>query len=129
MIDRKLPIAVLISGGGTTLRNLLRRIDAGTLDVDVKLVVSSSSQAKGLQFAADAGIPSRVIRLRDMPTPEAFSDEIFDACRAAGVELVVLGGFLKHLLIPADFSGSRDQHPSGLDSGLLRPRLLRPACA
>jgi phosphoribosylglycinamide formyltransferase-1 len=103
MMERKLPIAVLISGGGTTLRNLLRRVDAGTLDVQIKLVVSSSSQAKGLQFAADAAVPSRVIRTRDFPTTQAFSDEIFNACRAAGAELVVLGGFLKHLLIPADF--------------------------
>ncbi len=104
MIDRKLPIAVLISGGGTTLRNLLRRIDGGSLDADVRLVVSSSSHAQGLQFAADAGIASRVVRTRDLPTPQAFSDEIFAACRAAGVELVVLGGFLKHLLVPPDYT-------------------------
>ncbi len=103
MSDKKLPVAVLISGGGTTLRNLLQRIEEGRLDVDVRLVVSSSSQAKGLQFAADAGIRSRVIRLRDMPSSDAFSEAIFQACREAGVELVVLGGFLKHILIPPDF--------------------------
>ncbi len=28
---------------------------------------------------------------------------MFDECRSAGVDLVVMGGFLKHVLIPADF--------------------------
>ncbi len=105
MIERKLPVAVLISGGGTTLRNLLKRIDAGTLDIEVKLVISSSSQAKGLQFAADAHIPTQVIRTRDFPSTEVFSHAIFQACREAGAELVVLGGFLKHLFVPDDFVG------------------------
>jgi phosphoribosylglycinamide formyltransferase 1 len=28
---------------------------------------------------------------------------VFQPCREAGVQLVVMGGFLKHVLIPADF--------------------------
>ena len=54
-------IAVLISGGGTTLRNLIEKIAAGQLPVEIALVVSSSPAARGLQFAHDAGIPSAVI--------------------------------------------------------------------
>ncbi|MFO7907734.1 MAG: phosphoribosylglycinamide formyltransferase [Planctomycetota bacterium] len=103
MSDNKLPIAVLISGGGTTLRNLIARVDAGQLDVDIRLVVSSSSRAQGLQFAAEAGIETQVVRLRDSGSEEAFSEAIFAACRKAAVELVVMGGFLKHVLIPDDF--------------------------
>ena len=103
MNDHKLPVAVLISGGGTTLHNMLERIAAGKLDVDVRLVISSSSKAKGLGFAAEAGIATQVMRLRDAASEDAFSQLIFAACRAAGVELVVMGGFLKHLLIPSDF--------------------------
>ena len=97
------PIAVLISGGGTTLRNLLERIDAGTLGVTVKLVISSSAKAGGLRWAAEAGIPTRVVGpggFRDTPS---YSDAVFAACRAEGVQLVAMGGFLKHVLVPADF--------------------------
>ncbi len=97
------PIAVLISGGGTTLRNLLDRIEAGTLGVQVRLVISSSAKAGGLQFATDANIPSLVARRKDYDTPEAYSAAIFDPCREAGIQLVVMGGFLKHVLIPDDF--------------------------
>ncbi len=53
-----LPIAVLISGGGTTLRNLLEYRDAGKLDVDFRLVISSKPQAYGLNYAQGANIPS-----------------------------------------------------------------------
>jgi phosphoribosylglycinamide formyltransferase 1 len=97
------PIAVLISGGGTTLRNLLERIDAGALGVRVKLVISSSAKAGGLRWAAEAGIPTRVLRPGDFADTPSYSDAVFAACRAEEVQLVAMGGFLKHVLVPADF--------------------------
>ncbi|MBQ2849258.1 MAG: phosphoribosylglycinamide formyltransferase, partial [Thermoguttaceae bacterium] len=57
----KLPIAVLISGTGRTLKNLLDQIEAGKLDVDVRLVVSRSDRAKGLQFAEQNNIPIAIV--------------------------------------------------------------------
>ncbi|MFN9853866.1 MAG: formyltransferase family protein, partial [Planctomycetota bacterium] len=53
-----LPIAVLISGGGTTLRNLIENRNAGALPVEFRLVISSRKDAGGLQFASAAGIPA-----------------------------------------------------------------------
>ena len=99
----KTPIAVLISGGGTTLRNLLEKHAAGRLDVEIKLVISSSPTAGGLKYAEGAGIATEIVERRDCATAEAFSEAVFEPCRVAGVELVVMGGFLKHVLIPADF--------------------------
>lgn len=108
-----LPIAVLISGGGTTLRNLLEQIGRGTLPLDIRLVVSSSGLARGLEFARAAGIKTLAVEPRDYPQIDAFSKVIFDACRAAGVELVVMGGFLKLVRIPDDFVGRVvNIHPS-----------------
>lgn len=99
----ELPIAVLISGGGTTLKNLLAKIDAGELPVAIKLVVASSAKAKGLGYAQEAGIPTLVVRPHDYETTEAFGDAIFAALRASKIELVVMGGFLKFVPIPPDF--------------------------
>jgi phosphoribosylglycinamide formyltransferase 1 len=108
-----LPIAVLISGGGTTLKNLLDVHRQGKLDVDFRLVVSSRPTAGGLQFAADAGIQSRIIAKRQCASAEAHRDAIFDACRQLGVELVVMGGYLEHLLIPEDYTNRVvNIHPS-----------------
>jgi phosphoribosylglycinamide formyltransferase 1 len=102
-MSERMPIAVLISGGGTTLRNLLERIDSGELPVEVRLVISSRPDARGLQYAAEAGIPSLVVAKNKATSDSAFSETIFGACREAGVRYVVMGGFLKHLPIPSDF--------------------------
>ena len=96
-------LAVLISGGGTTLNNLLERIAAGSLNAEIRLVISSNPAAGGLQFASAAGIPAVTVSRRESGSPETFSGAIFEACRQAQVELVVMGGFLKHVLIPEDF--------------------------
>jgi formyltetrahydrofolate-dependent phosphoribosylglycinamide formyltransferase len=110
-----LPLAVLISGGGTTLRNLLERIGDGSLPAEVRLVISSTAQAGGLDFAREAGIPFRVARRKDFATPEEYREAIFQPCRDAGVELVVMGGFLKHVLIPPDF----EQRVMNIHPGLI----------
>jgi phosphoribosylglycinamide formyltransferase-1 len=98
-----LPVAVLISGGGTTLRNLIARKAAAELPIDIRLVLSSNPDAAGLRFAEEAGIETRIVERRDSPTPRLFSDAVFGPCREAGAQVVVMGGFLKHVLIPADF--------------------------
>ena len=77
------PIAVLISGGGTTLRNLIEKRAAGSLDIDIQLVISSNPSAGGLQFAIDAELPFNVIQKEKHPHAESFSDAIFNACREA----------------------------------------------
>jgi len=99
-----LPVAVLISGGGTTLRNLIEKIDAGTLPLDIRLVISSAPGARGLQYAAQAGIPVEVIERRAFPNQDVFSRAVFGRCRAAGAKIVVMGGFLKRLTIPGDYT-------------------------
>ena len=98
-----LPIAVLISGGGTTLKNLLEQREAGNLEVDFRLVISSRADAKGLLFAEQAKIPTLVVPKRKSQSAEQHSDSIFGPIRDSGVELVVMGGYLQHVLIPEDF--------------------------
>lgn len=98
-----LRLAVLISGGGTTLENLIAKIKAGELDARIERVVSSNPAATGLRFAHQAEIPTTVLERRAFDDTAAYSQAVFDACRAARVDLVVMGGFLKHVLIPTDF--------------------------
>jgi phosphoribosylglycinamide formyltransferase-1 len=108
-----LPIAVLISGGGTTLKNLIDRQKAGELSIDFRLVISSRKEAKGLQFAHQDGIPSEVLRRKDFSDGESHSEKIFEAIRTSGARLVVMGGYLEHLLIPEDFANRViNIHPS-----------------
>lgn len=101
--ESPLPIAVLISGGGRTLRNLIQRADADNLDVDIRLVISSSRAAGGLNHARASSIESLVVAPDECRSPEAFSQAVFEPCRQAGVQLVVMAGFIKHVPIPGDF--------------------------
>jgi phosphoribosylglycinamide formyltransferase-1 len=98
-----LRLVVLISGGGTTLRNLIEKIAAGQLDAQIALVISSNPEARGLEFARAAGIPTQVVERRAFDSVEGFSDAIFAACRGAAPDIVVLGGFLKLIVVPPDF--------------------------
>ena len=108
-----LRIAVLISGGGTTLRNILEVIGKGKLHARVVLVVSSTAEAGGLAYAREAGVKTEVVARAESGSLDQFTEQVFTPCRDAEAELVVMGGFLKHLLIPADFENRViNIHPS-----------------
>jgi phosphoribosylglycinamide formyltransferase 1 len=98
-----LRLAVLISGGGTTLRNLIQKIAAGKLGAKIELVISSTAKAGGLQIAEAAGIPTLVVDPKDSPTGAEFSEATFGPCREVGAQIVAMAGYLKHVLIPPDF--------------------------
>ncbi len=109
--------AVLISGSGTTLRNFIQRMDAGQLPVEIPLVISSSSQAKGLRFAEEAGIPRAVVVRSEFDSQDAFSRAIFDRCRQSKVDLVAMAGFLKRITVPEDFTNRvTNIHPALIPS-------------
>lgn len=98
-----LRMVVFISGGGTTLKNLLERIDAGRLDARIELVISSNSKARGLEFAKQYDVPSAVIQRRDYLNRADFSEAVFQRCRETELHLAAMGGFLELVAIPPDF--------------------------
>ena len=106
---KPLKLAVLISGTGRTLKNFIDLAAEGELPIDIRLVISSSLKAGGLKFAAEAGIPTRVITRQEYSPAEAgdqaFGDAVFSACRDAGVDYVAMAGFLKLAPLPDDFTG------------------------
>jgi len=105
-------LAILLSGSGRTLENLLDRIAAGRLVADVAVVVSSRPGVRGIDIARRAGVPVEVIP-RENRSTAAWSEAIFAACRGASPDLVVMAGFLHLLAIPADFAGRViNIHPS-----------------
>lgn len=116
-MPKNLRIAVLISGGGTTLKNLLDCLECGDINVEFCHVISSRLSAQGIDFAKEAGIPWTVVRRRDFKTPEEHSAAIFEICRQADVDYVLMGGFLSHVLIPDDFENRVvNTHPALIPS-------------
>ncbi len=109
---RHLRLAVLLSGSGRTLENLIERIDAGTLPASIDVVVASRGDVRGIRIAERAGIAVRVLPLGSQSLDQ-WSESIFKACRETHADLVVMAGFLHLVRIPADFSGRViNIHPS-----------------
>jgi phosphoribosylglycinamide formyltransferase-1 len=94
---RKLPIAVLISGGGTNLQSIIEAIEAGTLDARIEIVLSNRADAYGLARAKSHGLRTEVLDHKQFPTREAFDLAVVEILRARDVELVVLAGFMRLL--------------------------------
>jgi len=63
----RLPLVVLISGGGSNLQALIDAEQAGELPVDIRAVISNRADAGGLARAERAGISARVLSHRETP--------------------------------------------------------------
>jgi phosphoribosylglycinamide formyltransferase-1 len=112
-----LNIAVLVSGSGTTLQNLLDVIAAGNLNGQVQLVIGSRPGIGGISRAANAGIPHAVVERARHQSLASFSREVFARCQDAGAELVCMGGWLSLLDLPDAYSGRvMNIHPALLPS-------------
>jgi phosphoribosylglycinamide formyltransferase-1 len=90
-------IAVLISGSGTNLQAFIDCAAAGKLEAEITLVLANRPDAYGLERARQAGIPTAVIRHGDFESREAFDRAVAQRLDEAGVELVVLAGFMRIL--------------------------------
>jgi formyltetrahydrofolate-dependent phosphoribosylglycinamide formyltransferase len=112
-----LRIAVLLSGGGRSLQNLIDLRAARELDVDIPLVIGSKPNLGGLDRAQTASIPTQVVERKQHPTLQSFSDRVFSLCDEARVDLIVLAGWLALLDIPDRYNNRMiNIHPALLPS-------------
>jgi formyltetrahydrofolate-dependent phosphoribosylglycinamide formyltransferase len=117
MADRPLKLAVLVSGSGTTLQNLLDAIRAGALNASVEIVIGSKPWLKGLARAADAKVMNFVVDRAAHADCASFSNQIFALIDDANVDLVCLGGWLCLLDIPERYARRvMNIHPALLPS-------------
>ena len=104
-MDKRARLAVFLSGGGTTLQNLIDRIADGRLHAEIAVVISNNRTAHGLVRGERAGIPVTVVDRKAYGTREEFSQAMFSACREYRANLVCLAGFMQLIVIPEDFAG------------------------
>lgn len=119
----RLKLAVLLSGGGTTLANLLDYQERGGLMAEIGLVVSSRANARGLAIARDAGIKTEVIEARDYTVSAREGEEIRDwagmsrdldrILLSGKYNLICMAGFLCRYLFDRELEGRvLNIHPS-----------------
>ena len=98
-----LKVGVLGSTRGTALQGVIDAIAAGTLDAEIALVVSDRASAPILARAAEHHIPHAFINPKDPAglTREAYDERVTAALQQAGVQVVLLVGYMR--IVSASF--------------------------
>lgn len=99
-----LRLAVLLSGSGTTLQNLIDHTEAETLDATVVCVIASRKSAFGLERAAKHGIPATAITAKAYPDHAARNAALWAEIGKYNVDLVVLAGYMSLITVPKEFT-------------------------
>jgi phosphoribosylglycinamide formyltransferase-1 len=99
---KPLRLAVCVSGGGTTLQNLIDRIGDGRLHAEIVQVVASRPKIGAIARAEAARLPVTVVTRKGLSLQD-FSTAVFEPIREHAAELVVLAGFLSLVDIPDDY--------------------------
>jgi len=109
-----LRVGVLGSTRGTALKGVLDAIAAGTLNVDLRIVISDKPTAPILDRAKLYKVPSLFLDPTGL-TREQFDERVSAELRKAGVELILLIGYMRILSshFVSDWSGRLlNVHPS-----------------
>jgi len=89
-----LRVGVLGSTRGTALQGVLDAIGAGTLDVDLALVVSDRAAAPILERARAHGVPALFLDPAGLKR-EAYDARVTEALQQAGAQLVLMIGYMR----------------------------------
>jgi formyltetrahydrofolate-dependent phosphoribosylglycinamide formyltransferase len=112
-------LGILLSGGGRTLENVLKHIQGGGLKglAEVAVVIASRPGIRGIEIAEAAGVPAHVIRRKEFPSVQAYSDAMVARLDERKVNLVCMAGFLSYWVIPERYLGRvMNIHPALLPS-------------
>ena len=113
-------VAVLVSGGGTNLQAIIDAKAAGKIpSAELALVLASNDKAYALTRAANAGIPSEVLRKAKGEDVTLYGERLLEVLRKHEIDLVVLAGFLT--ILPENVIRAYDHrilnvHPSLIPS-------------
>ena len=98
-------LAVLLSGAGTTLQNLIDRIADGRLVAKIVVVIASRADAGGLERARRAGIPAVVVARKEFPDTDRFNDALHDELAKHDLDLIIMAGFLSQVQLRGRYNG------------------------
>ena len=94
-LSRPLRLGFLASRNGSSFRAIVAAIRSGGLDAEARLLVSNNRASGAMEFARETGTPCLAIPTQ--ADPEAADAALRAALEDAGVELVVLSGYLRRL--------------------------------
>ncbi|RUM93616.1 MAG: phosphoribosylglycinamide formyltransferase [Thiothrix sp.] len=110
-------IVVLLSGRGSNLKALINAIDKGFIPGNICAVISSNTQAKGLQLAKDARIPCYALLPDNYDSRDKYDQALSEIIDQYAPDLIVLAGFMRILgkkFVLRYFGQMLNIHPSRL---------------
>ncbi|MDW8032957.1 MAG: phosphoribosylglycinamide formyltransferase [Aquificaceae bacterium] len=90
-------LGILVSGRGSNLQAIIEAIQKGILRNRIALVISDKEGVQAIERCEKYRLAHRVIKREDFKKKEDFELALAGALREAGVELVVLAGFMRVL--------------------------------
>ena len=87
-------IAVLVSGGGTNLQALIDAQGSVLKSGKITLVVSNVPGVYALERAKNAGIPTEVVRKKELGSQQAFEEKLMEILDGNGIDVIILAGFM-----------------------------------
>jgi phosphoribosylglycinamide formyltransferase-1 len=90
---KKTRVAVLLSGRGSNLQNLIKTAKPDFVSYEIAMVIADRD-APGLIFARESAIPTQIIAHRDR---KLFAEAVEQAWIEAKIDLVSLAGFMRVL--------------------------------
>ena len=90
----KINTAVFISGTGSNFKNLIEFSKTKKSKIDIKIVISNNSKAKGLNFAKRFKIQKKIINYSNINKAE---NQILKYLNKNKIHLICLAGFMKVL--------------------------------
>jgi len=115
--SKTLNLAILISGSGTTLQNIIDKINDNALNARIQVVVCNSPDAYGIKRAEQNNIPTAIVQHKGHNQTETFSNTIIEEIEKYPVDLIILAGFLHLFKIPDSYSGKvMNIHPGLIPS-------------
>ena len=104
-MNQRLRLACLISGGGRTLMNIADRIDDGSLNMSIELVIASRGECAGVRRSRARGLNTLVVTRKDFTSETAMHDAISKQINERAVDLICLCGYLRHFRVDENFRG------------------------
>lgn len=115
MTNKKLKLAIFISGRGSNMEALMKACEQADFPAQIALVLSNNPEASGLQTAQSRNIPTEIVDHKNYDTRRTFEASMVEVLDRYEFDAICLAGFMR--LLSAEFTekfGGRmiNIHPS-----------------
>ncbi len=101
-IKGKPKLSIFISGNGTNLEEIIKRVESNDINAEITSVISNDKNAFGLIRAKNHNIPTFIVSskgVRKNKKERQFDKELLKAIKESNPDLIILAGWM-HILSP-----------------------------